>query len=92
MQYPNQHYVIAGIYADHEKLKTLVREKIGKAPTKPTKELYQIVIDSDVEMVVRMVIVFSGLTMSMVRKNFDEGLGAAIKKLTDGKNDDLTKR
>lgn len=81
------------MYADNEKLKTLVREKMGKPPTKPTKEMYQMVIDSDVEMVVRMVIVFSSLTMSMVRKNFDEGLGAAIKKLTGAKNDDeLTKR
>lgn len=65
---------------------------MGKAPTKPTKEMYQMVIDSDVGMVVRMVIVFSSLTMSMVRKNFDEGLGAAIKKLTGAKNDELTKR
>lgn len=80
------------MYADNEKLKTLVREKKGKPPTKPTKEMYQMVIDSDVEMVVRMVIVFSSLTMSMVRKNFDEGLGAAIKKLTGAKNDELTKR
>ncbi|KAK6155227.1 hypothetical protein DH2020_009475 [Rehmannia glutinosa] len=81
-----------GIYADNDKLKDLVRTKIGKAPSKPTKEMYQMVIDSDVGMMVRLVIVFSGLTMSMVRKNFDEGLGASIKKLTGGKNEELTKK
>ncbi|CAI9111467.1 OLC1v1011692C1 [Oldenlandia corymbosa var. corymbosa] len=82
-----------GIYADNEKLKALMRDKFGpKAPAKPTKEMYQMVIDSDIGMRVRLVIVFSNLTMSMVRKNFDEGLGAAIKKLTGSKNDDLTKK
>ncbi|KAF8378223.1 hypothetical protein HHK36_029562 [Tetracentron sinense] len=81
-----------GIYAENEKLKDLLMSKIGKAPTKPTKEMYQVVIDSDVGMMVRLVIVFSGLTMSMVRKNFDEGLGASIKKLTGGKNEELTNK
>lgn len=50
------------------------------------------VIDNDVGMTVKMVIVYSHLTMSMVSKSFDEGLGAAIKKLTGGKNDELTKK
>ncbi|CAA0820160.1 Fatty-acid-binding protein 1 [Striga hermonthica] len=81
-----------GIYADNEKMKDLLSTKVGKTPSKATKEMYQIVIDSDVDMMVRLVIVFSGLTMSMVRKNFDEGLGASIKKLTGGKNDKLTKK
>ncbi|GER33325.1 chalcone isomerase [Striga asiatica] len=81
-----------GIYADNEKLKDLLSTKIGKASSKATKEMYQMVIDSDVDMMVRLVIVFSGLTMNMVRKNFDEGLGASIKKLTGGKNDELTKK
>ncbi|XP_027152758.1 fatty-acid-binding protein 1-like [Coffea eugenioides] len=80
-----------GIYADNDELKALVRDKIGKAPAKPTKEMYHMVIDSDVGTIVRLVIVFSSLTMSMVRKNFDEGLGAAIKKLTGGKKEELTK-
>lgn len=62
-----------------------------KAPSKPTKEMYQLVIDSDADMLIRLVIVFSSLTISMVRKNFDEGLGASIKKLTGGKNEALTK-
>ncbi|XVE67859.1 hypothetical protein DITRI_Ditri09bG0021600 [Diplodiscus trichospermus] len=82
-----------GMYADNEKLKDLLKSKFGKAPEKPTKELYQVVIDSDVEIMVRLVIVFSSLTMSMVRKNFDEGLGASIKKLTGGKkNDELANK
>ncbi|KAH9790985.1 Chalcone isomerase domain-containing protein [Citrus sinensis] len=78
---------------DNEKLKELLRSKIGKSPAKATKEMYQTVIDSDVGMTVRIVIVFSNLTMSMVKKNFDEGLGASIKKLTGGKkNDELANK
>ncbi|MBA0758647.1 hypothetical protein Gotri_021626 [Gossypium trilobum] len=72
-----------GTYADNEKLKDLLKSKIGKAPEKPRKELYQMVIDSDVEIMVRLVIVYSSLTISMVRKNFGEGLGASIKKLNE---------
>ncbi|CAK7328135.1 unnamed protein product [Dovyalis caffra] len=82
-----------GMYADNEKLKDLMRSKIGKALGKPTKDMYQEVIDSDAAMMVRLVIVFSSLTMNMVRKNFDEGLGASIKKLTGGKkNEELTSK
>ncbi|EYU44805.1 hypothetical protein ABFS82_08G006700 [Erythranthe guttata] len=81
-----------GIYAENEKLKDiLLRTKFEKEPTKATKEMYQVVIDSDVGMMVRLVIVYSSLTMSMVRKSFDEGLGASIKKLTGGKNEQITK-
>ncbi|KAL7140714.1 hypothetical protein ABFS83_08G006500 [Erythranthe nasuta] len=80
-----------GIYAENEKLKDTLRTKFEKAPTKATKEMYQVVIDSDVGMMVRLVIVYSSLTMSMVKKSFDEGLGASIKKLTGGKNEQLTK-
>ncbi|KAH7532446.1 hypothetical protein FEM48_Zijuj04G0020800 [Ziziphus jujuba var. spinosa] len=81
------------IYADNEKLKDLLKLKIAKPPAKPTKEMYDLVIDSDLGMVVKLVIVFSGLTMSMVKKNFDEGLGASIKKLNGGKkNDELASK
>ncbi|XP_020534900.1 fatty-acid-binding protein 1 isoform X2 [Jatropha curcas] len=82
-----------GMYTDNEKLKDLLKSKIGKAPAKPTKEMYQLVIDSDLATMVKLVIVFSGLTMNMVKKNFDEGLGASIKKLTGGKkNEELANK
>ncbi|CAI0456314.1 unnamed protein product [Linum tenue] len=83
-----------GMYYDKEKLKENLKTKIdSKESTKPTKEMYQAVTDSDSAMTVRLVIVFSSLTMNMVKKNFDEGLGASIKKLTGGKkNDDLANK
>ncbi|XP_026419371.1 fatty-acid-binding protein 1-like [Papaver somniferum] len=44
-----------GIFADNEKLKEVLRLKIGsKAPSKPTKEMYEAVLDSDVGMMVRV--------------------------------------
>lgn len=71
-------------------MKELFKAKFGKAPSKPTKELYEAVIDSDIGMMVRLIIVFGGLTMNMVKKNFDEGLGASLKKLNGGqRNDEL---
>ncbi|KAK3183645.1 hypothetical protein Dsin_030931 [Dipteronia sinensis] len=40
-----------------------------------------------------MVILFPGLNMNMVRKNFDEVLGASIKKLTgEKKNEEITNK
>lgn len=80
------------MYTDNEKMKEVMKSKIGKCPAKPTKEMYQAVIDSDFGMTVKMVIVYTSLTMSMVKKSFDEGLGSAIKKLTGGKNDELIKK
>ncbi|KAE8691624.1 putative aldose 1-epimerase [Hibiscus syriacus] len=79
-----------GVYTDNEKLKDVLKSKIGTAPEKPDNELYQLVINSDVEMVVRLVIVFSSLTitMSMARKKFGDGLGESIKKLNGGKKND----
>ncbi|KAF3334290.1 Fatty-acid-binding protein 1 [Carex littledalei] len=82
-----------GIYGDNDKLKELLKSKFEKAPENPTKELYEAVIDGDVGLMARLVIVFPGLTMNMVRKNFDEALGAMIKKLNGGqKDDELAKR
>ena len=65
-----------------------MKSKIGNAPSKPAKEMYQAIIDSDATMTVRVVIVFSGLTMNMVKKNFDESIGESIKKMNGGKKDD----
>ncbi|CAD5192435.1 unnamed protein product [Musa acuminata subsp. malaccensis] len=83
-----------GMYVDIDaRLKELLKAKFGEAAERPCKELYEAVIDGDVGIVVRLVIVFKGLTMSMVRKNFDEGLGGSLKKLTGGqKNEELIKK
>jgi len=82
-----------GIYADSEKLKDLLKSKIGEAPAKPTEEMYKLVIDSDVGLVVRLVIVFPGLNMSLLQKNRDDHLVASIKKLSgDKKNEELANK
>ncbi|KAI3882475.1 hypothetical protein MKW92_003369 [Papaver armeniacum] len=68
-----------GIYAETEKLKELLRSKIN--------EVY-LAAETNKEI---LVLVFPGITMSMVRKNFGEGLGASIKKLNGGEeNNELT--
>lgn len=83
-----------GIYADNAMLKEFLKTKFWEnIPEKPTTELYEAVIDSDVLMTVRLILVFRGLSMSIVRKNFDDGLGASIKKLTGGqKNEELVNK
>ncbi|CAL9081814.1 unnamed protein product [Musa textilis] len=80
-----------GMYVDIDaRFKELLKAKLGGAAEKPSKELYEAVIDGDVGVVVRLVIVFRALTMSMVRKNFGEGLSVSLKKLTGGqKNEEL---
>jgi hypothetical protein len=83
----------AGIYADSEKLRDLLKLKIGEAPTKPTEKMYQLVIDSDVYLVIRFVIVFRGLSMSILKKNRDDRLEASIKNLSgDEKNVELANK
>lgn len=55
--------------------------------------MFQVVIDSDVEMMVRMVFVFSEVGMDVLKVNFVERFGASIKKLSGGrKNDELAKK
>lgn len=83
---------IAGIYADNEKLRDLLKSSFSASPEKLTKEMFRRVIDSDLGITVRLVIVFRGLTMSMVRSNFDKGIGAAIKKLGGSKEDEEVTR
>ncbi|KAK9119835.1 hypothetical protein Scep_017928 [Stephania cephalantha] len=83
-----------GMYVDNNGMKEVLKGKIGdKAPTSPTNELYQLVIDSDVAITVKMVIVYGSLTMKMVKKNYDEGLGSSIKKLNGGrKSEELSSK
>ncbi|KAI3887326.1 hypothetical protein MKX03_002730 [Papaver bracteatum] len=77
-----------GIFADNEKLKEVLRLKIGsKAPSKPTKEMYEAVLESDIGMMVRLVFVFSGVSMGMIKKNFDHMLGVSVRKLNGGQSD-----
>lgn len=83
----------AGIYADNQKLMSVVNSKVVKAPPEmASKEMYEKVIDNPVGITVKMVIVFPRVPMSMVRNNFNEGIGVAIRKLGGGNNNDLTKR
>ncbi|XP_031480645.1 chalcone isomerase-like protein 1 [Nymphaea colorata] len=78
-----------GLYADHVKMKEVIQSKFPKMPEKPEQDMYDLVINSDFEMTVKLVIVFRGLTMSLVRKQFDTGLGASIKKLSGEKHEEL---
>ncbi|KAK9117302.1 hypothetical protein Sjap_016249 [Stephania japonica] len=83
-----------GMYVDNSRMKEVLKGKMGdKPPTSPTNELYQLVIDSDVAITVKMVIVYGSLTMKMVKKNYDEGLGSSIKKLNEGrKSEELSSK
>ncbi|KAF3793661.1 Fatty-acid-binding protein 1 [Nymphaea thermarum] len=78
-----------GLYVDHVKMKEVVQSKFPKMPEKPEQDMYDLIINSDFEMTVKLVIVFRGLTMSLVRKQFDTGLGASIKKLSGEKHEEL---
>ncbi|GLU11343.1 hypothetical protein SLE2022_280980 [Rubroshorea leprosula] len=82
-----------GIYADNEKLKDLMKSKIGTAPPAPTKEMYDVVIESDVPMMIRMSMTFSNISNTpLVKSGFADDIAGTIKKLNGGKrNDELSK-
>ncbi|GLT52466.1 hypothetical protein SLA2020_258060 [Shorea laevis] len=78
-----------GIYADNEKLKDLMKSKIGTAPPKPTKEMYDVVIESDVPMMIRMSITFASVSNTpLVKSGFAGDIAEMIKKVNGGKRDD----
>ncbi|GLT52467.1 hypothetical protein SLA2020_258130 [Shorea laevis] len=82
-----------GIYTDNEKLKDLMKSKIGTAPPKPTKEMYDVVIESDVPMMIRMSITSSTASNTpLVKSGFAGDIAEMIKKVNGGKrNDELSK-
>ncbi|GLT52464.1 hypothetical protein SLA2020_258100 [Shorea laevis] len=82
-----------GIYADNEKLKDLMKSKIGTAPPKPTKEMYDVVIESDVPMMIRISMTFSNISNTpRVKSLFADDIAGAIKKVNGGtRNDELSK-
>ncbi|ERN19183.1 fatty-acid-binding protein 1 [Amborella trichopoda] len=77
-----------GIYADKERLREIVKAKFESAPSEPKSELYNVAIDADMATVARLVVVYGGLNMGTVRKIFNDNLGASIKKLSQGENND----
>ncbi|XP_071728033.1 chalcone isomerase-like protein 1 [Rutidosis leptorrhynchoides] len=81
-----------GIYADNQKLAAVLKSKLVERQAKVTKEMYEMVIDNPVGITVKMVMVISNVPMSMVRKNLNDGIGVAIRKLGGGQNNELTKR
>ncbi|KAL5554963.1 hypothetical protein UlMin_037199 [Ulmus minor] len=82
-----------GIYGDNNKLKDLLKANFKKSLAKPTKEMYELVIDSDVGMMVNVVFVYSSFTVGKLRAGFEATLGGMVKKLNGGKkNDELVKR
>ncbi|KAF4373291.1 hypothetical protein G4B88_007304 [Cannabis sativa] len=63
-----------------------------KAPSKPTEEMYQLAIDGDFGMTIKMVVSFSGVKLSMAKKGFTEAMRESMKKLTGQKNEELSNK
>nr|AFN42529.1 chalcone isomerase-like protein [Cannabis sativa] len=81
-----------GLYVDSDKLKDVLKSKIEKAPSKPTEEMYQLAIDGDFGMTIKMVVSFSGVKLSMAKKGFTEAMRESMKKLTGQKNEELSNK
>eukprot|EP01018_Ginkgo_biloba_P025263 Gb_17645 [translate_table: standard] len=83
-----------GIYVDEKSLKQKLKDKYNESTKlNVNKEFYEDVMGCDVGLTVRIVVVFAGLSMGLVRSNFQETVAARIKKLNGGKHsEELSKR
>ena len=84
-----------GVYVDPASLKSHLGDKYsGTDPEelKKDEEFYDDVMENDVGLTVRLVIVYGSLKIGSVRGAFEESVGSRIKKFGGAENNDLLKR
>ncbi|KAJ7299048.1 hypothetical protein O6H91_Y317800 [Diphasiastrum complanatum] len=84
-----------GVYADADALNEKLGEKYAKVVPEKLKEdkaFYEDIVSGDIDLAVRLVIVYSKLKIGSVRSAFEESLGGRIKKFTGSENKELLHR
>lgn len=85
----------AGVYADPESLRQELGDKYGSTDPEKLKtmeEFFEDVMENDVELSVRLVIVYGHLKIGSMRSAFEDSVGGQIKKFSGGTNTDLLAR
>lgn len=85
----------AGVYADENGLKESLGEKYEKLSTsefKENKEFNEDLIDNDIDMTVRLQIVYSKLSIRSVRSAFEQSVGSRLQKFGGSDNKELLQR
>lgn len=78
-----------GIYANELSLKDKIGSKYGHeaaADLKEAKAFYDDLVESDVDLTVRLIIVYGRLKIGSVRSAFEESIGNRIKKFSGSEN------
>ncbi|XP_018856033.1 fatty-acid-binding protein 1 [Juglans regia] len=84
-----------GVYADENGLKESLGEKYEKLSTsefKENKECNEDLIDNDIDMTVRLQIVYSKLSIRSVRSAFEQSVGSRLQKFGGSDNKELLQR
>ncbi|KAG0582588.1 hypothetical protein KC19_3G071600 [Ceratodon purpureus] len=83
-----------GVYVDPASLKSHLGDKYSDTDPEELKkdeEFYDDVMENDVGLTVRLVIVYGSLKIGSVRGAFEESVGSRIKKFGGAENNDLLK-
>ncbi|KAL3697130.1 hypothetical protein R1sor_011206 [Riccia sorocarpa] len=81
-----------GVYADPDSLRTNLGDKcenLSSELVKTTSDLYDDVIEKDVGLTVRLVIVYGKLKISSIRNAFEDSIGSGLKKFSGEENKEL---
>ncbi|CAM6059489.1 unnamed protein product [Sphagnum tenellum] len=84
-----------GVYADPESLRGKLSAQYGSMTSDELKKnpgFYKDVIEKDVGLTVRLVIVYGNLKIGSMRSAFEESVGGRIKKFSNGEDGDLLSR
>ncbi len=86
---------LTGVYADPESLRGKLSAQYGSMTSDELKKnpgFYNDVIEKDVGLTVRLVIVYGNLKIGSMRSAFEESVGGRIKKFSNGEAGDLLSR
>lgn len=84
-----------GVYADEDDVQRNLKEKYGKlsiSDLKENKDFYEDLLASDVNLTVRLQIVYSRLSIRSVRNAFEDSVGSRLQKFGGPNNNELLQR
>ena len=88
-------YVSTGVYADNNDIKKSLGDKYSKLPSPEIVESNKFIDDlmeSDINMTVRLQIIYSKLSIKSVRSAFEDSVGSRLKKFGGSDDKELLQR
>jgi len=88
-------FIFIGVYADEDDVKKKLSEKYGKlsaSELKGNKDFNEDLLASDINLTVRLHIVYSKLSIRSVRGAFEDSVGSRLQKFGGPNNKELLQR